>query len=125
MAHLFPSDDWAAAYKRAINENPKYRAAGKDWTHGAVAFVARADPSLGMLEDLGVWLDVHEGRCRDCRLVTGIEASEAPFVIVAEYADWKTLILKELESDRGHTRGETHADEGAPPDDREVRGLVA
>src|SRR5262249_49692319 len=34
MGHLFPSPEWAAAYKDAINQNEAYKTAGKDWTHG-------------------------------------------------------------------------------------------
>lgn len=97
MAYDFPSAEWTNAYKDAINSNPAYKTAGKDWTHGVVAMVVKADPSLGIAEDTGMWLDVHGGECRDCRLVSAAEAEKAAFVIVADYAKWKSVIKKELD----------------------------
>ncbi len=97
MAHDFPSAEWTQAYKDAINANPAYRTAGKDWTHGVVAMVVKADPALNIPEDIGMWLDVHGGECRDCRLVSREEAEKAAFVIVADYARWKQVIKKEID----------------------------
>lgn len=64
MAFDFPSVEWTAAYKDAINANPRYKSAGKDWTHGAVSMIVKADPSVGINEDLGMWLEVHQGECK-------------------------------------------------------------
>jgi putative sterol carrier protein len=97
MAYDFPSAEWTNAYKDAINSNPAYKTAGKDWTHGVVAMVVKADPNLGINEDTAMWLDVHGGECRECRLVTAAEAEKAAFIIVADYAKWKSVIKKELD----------------------------
>lgn len=56
MAIDFPSSDWVSAYKDAINANAQYKVAGKDWTHGVVAMVVKAEPSLGIAEDLAMRL---------------------------------------------------------------------
>jgi putative sterol carrier protein len=93
----FPSLEWAEAYKDAINANPEYRLHGKDWTHGVVAFVVKADPALGIPADTALWLDVHGGECRGVKLMTAEEAQEAAFVIVAPYSMWKTIIKKEID----------------------------
>ena len=93
----FPSVEWCAEYKRAINGNAAYQSAGKDWTHGVVAMVVKAEPSMGIPEDKGMWLDVHQGECRDCKLVSAEEAQKASFVIVADYAKWKQVIKKEID----------------------------
>jgi GTP-binding protein len=43
--------------------------------------VVKADASVGIDEDLAMWLDVHEGRCRECKLMPAKEAEEkAPFL---------------------------------------------
>ena len=70
MALDFPSTEWVAAYKDAINANPEYKKAGKDWTHGVVAMVVKAEPTLGIPEDLAMSLDVHQGECRACTLTS-------------------------------------------------------
>lgn len=115
MTYLFPSDEWAAAYKDAINANPKYKEAGRDWTHGAVAMVVKADPSLGIEHDTGMWLDIYAGVCKDCRLVGMEEAQQAPFVIVADYARWKQVIKKELDPIKGMMQNKLKLTKGHMP----------
>jgi putative sterol carrier protein len=111
----FPSAEWCAAYKDAINGNPGYRVAGKDWTHGAVAMVVTADPAIGIAEDTAMWLDVHQGECTACRLVSRQEADRAPFVLVASYARWKEVIRKELDPTKGMMQNKLKLTKGHMP----------
>jgi putative sterol carrier protein len=115
MSHLFPSDEWASAYRDAINANPKYKEAGKEWTHGAVAMVVKADPKLGIDRDMGLWLDIDRGVCKECKLVTWEEAQEAPFVIVATYAQWKAVIKRELDPIKGMMQNKLKLTKGHMP----------
>jgi putative sterol carrier protein len=111
----FPSPEWCAAYKDAINGNAGYQAAGKAWTHGAVAMVVSAEPSIGIAEDTAMWLDLNEGTCRDCRLVARDEAEQAPFVIVATYARWKEVIRKQLDPTKGMMQNRLKLTKGHMP----------
>jgi putative sterol carrier protein len=112
----FPSEAWVVAYKDAINANPEYAKAGKDWTHGVVAMVVKSEPSLGLNEDLAMWLDVHEGKCRDCRLLSAEEATaKAPFVVVASYAQWKQVIRKEIDPTKALMQGKLKLTKGHMP----------
>jgi putative sterol carrier protein len=112
----FPSDAWVAAYKDAINANPEYAKAGKDWTHGVVAMVVKAEPSLGIAEDLAMWLDVDQGKCRDCKLMPAKEAEEkAPFVVSASYAQWKQVIKKEIDPTKALMQGKLKLAKGHMP----------
>jgi putative sterol carrier protein len=97
MSFIFPSPEWAAAYKDALNTSAAYAEAGKDWTHGVVAMVVKADPALGLPEDMALWLDVHGGKCRETKLIPAAEAQAAPFVIEGVYARWKAVIKKEID----------------------------
>jgi putative sterol carrier protein len=97
MAFDFPSPEWANAFKSAMDASAGYRNAGRDWTHGAVALVVKSDPSIGVAEDVGLWLDLDRGVCRDVKVVTRAEAEKAPFCIAGEYARWKSVIKKELD----------------------------
>ncbi|HEY8089723.1 MAG TPA: SCP2 sterol-binding domain-containing protein [Polyangiaceae bacterium] len=111
----FPSVEWCAAYKDAINANAGYKAAGRDWTHGAVAMVVTAEPAIGIPEDTAMWLDVHQGECRDCRLVSRDEAEKAAFVIVASYARWKEVIRKLLDPTKGMMQNKLKLTKGHMP----------
>jgi putative sterol carrier protein len=111
----FPSAEWCSAYKDAINANAAYKVAGREWNHGPVAMVVVADPSIGIAEDTGMWLDVHQGTCRACRLVSRNEADQAPFVLVAPYSRWKEVIRKELDPTKGMMQNKLRLTKGHMP----------
>lgn len=94
--HAFPSAEWVAAYGKEINASEDYRTASTDWTHGAVALVLPAAPTIGVPDDVAIWLDLDRGVCRAARLVTRQDAQQAPFILTAEYRYWKQIIRKEL-----------------------------
>jgi putative sterol carrier protein len=114
-AFRFPSAEWCAAFKDAINENQKYKAAAREWTYGPTALVVAAEPSIGIAEDTGMWLDMHLGACRDCRLVTREEAEKASFVIVGTYARWKEVIRKLLDPTKGMMQNKLKLTKGHMP----------
>ena len=97
MSNKFPSPEWAAEFKKVMDQSAGYKAAGKDWTHGAVALVVKADPSIGLAEDTGLFLDLDRGVCREAKMVSRAEAEKAPFCIAGEYSRWKSVIRKELD----------------------------
>ncbi len=101
----FPSEEWVAAYKEAINSNPNYKTAAANWDKGAVALICKAEPKYGINEDIGIWLDLHKGVCRDARLVSAEEALKAPFCITGEYKRWKQVIKKQLDPIKGMMQG--------------------
>ncbi len=111
----FPSAEWCVALKDAINANTAYRAAAKDWTHGSVAMVVTAEPSIGIPEDQGMWLEVVSGECRECRLVSRVEAEKASFVLVAPYARWKEVIKKLLDPTKGMMQNKLKLTKGHMP----------
>ena len=104
MGIPFFSDEWIAAYKTAINGNPAYKTAAADWTFGVVALICRAQPPAFPVE-VGVWLDLDRGVCREAKLVSVGEAGKAPFCITGEYARWKQVLRKELEPIKGMMQG--------------------
>lgn len=93
MAHKFPSEAWTNAYRDAVNDNPLYREAGKQWTFGSVAMVIEADPARDLELPVGMVLDVHQGQCRGTRYVQGMDAvQDAAFIIVAGYERWREVL---------------------------------
>jgi putative sterol carrier protein len=104
MGFVFPSDEWVVQYKDAINGNAEYRTGAADWTHGVVALICKALPPQ-LPDDVGIWLDLDRGVCRDAKLVAVEEALQAPFCITGEYARWKQVIRKELDPIKGMMQG--------------------
>jgi putative sterol carrier protein len=105
MALTFPSVEWMEEYKKQINISEGYKKAAATWTAGAVALVISAKPEIGINEDFGMWLDLHQGVCRDAKKVALEEAQKAPFCITSDYARWKQVIRKELEPVKGMMQG--------------------
>ncbi|MFA6035083.1 MAG: SCP2 sterol-binding domain-containing protein, partial [Myxococcota bacterium] len=56
-------------------------------------------------EDVGIWLDLEKGVCRDAKLVTVEEAAKAPFCITGDYPRWKAVFRKELDPIKGMMQG--------------------
>jgi putative sterol carrier protein len=103
--YRFPSTEWVEKYKDAINSNPAYKVAGANWDKGVVALICKAKPEVGLNQDVGIWLDLHKGVCRDAKVVTADEAKKAPFCITGEYERWKQVIRKELSPITGMLQG--------------------
>lgn len=97
MGIKFPSAAWTAAFKDAINANTAYGTAGKEWTHGRVAYVVKARPEIGIEADTAMVLDLHAGKCREAQLVSGAEAESADFVVIAEYERWKEVLSGQMD----------------------------
>lgn len=116
MAHSFPSEAWTAAFADAVNANEVYRTHGKPWTHGAVAMVCAKDESLGIDDDVGMILDVHQGEYRGTTLVRGMDTvADTPFVIVAPYARWKQVIRGEVDPIKAMMEGKLKMTKGHLP----------
>jgi putative sterol carrier protein len=116
MPHLFPSEPWADAYKVAVNDNPRYASAGKDWTHGAVALIVKADPSIDLAEDMAILLDVHAGVCRASTYMTGEAArSSAAFAVEGPYDNWKKLIIENQDPIKALMQGKLRLTKGHLP----------
>ena len=116
MSDLFPSEAWASAYQDAINQNPEYARAGKDWTHGKVALVVRADPSIDIEQDMAVLLDVNAGSCNAATYMAGEQArASAAFAVEGPYDNWKQLIVENLDPIKALMQGRFKLTKGHLP----------
>ena len=116
MSHEFPSEAWATAYQKAVNDNPRYQTAGKDWTHGKVAFVVKADASIDLPNDMAILLDVNAGQCHGATYTTGDAAREgAAFAVEGPYDNWKQLIVDGLDPIKALMQGRLRLTKGHLP----------
>ncbi len=115
MGIKFPSAEWTGAFKDAINANAGYAKAGKDWTHGKVAYVVKARPALGIERDTAMVLDLHAGVCREASMVDGESAQQAEFVIVAEYERWKEVLSGQVDPTKAMMQNKLKLEKGHLP----------
>lgn len=115
MSIKFPSAEWTAAFKDAINANAGYAKAGEGWTHGKVAYVVKARPELGIPRDTAMVLDLHAGRCREAEMVDGEAARASDFVIVAEYERWKEVLSGEVDPTKAMMQNKLKLEKGHLP----------
>ena len=116
MPVKFPSEEWTAAYRQAVNDNPNYRTAGREWTHGAVALVVKAEPAAGLESDMAMLLDVHAGECRSARYLPANDARGlAAFVVESSYARWKDVIEGRLDPIKAMLLGRLALTKGSLP----------
>jgi putative sterol carrier protein len=93
----FATPAWADAFRAEIERSAAYRKAGSGWTHGAVVFLVRAAPALGVPSPIALWLDLERGHCKEAKIVGEAEGARAPFCITGEYRDWKAVVRRELD----------------------------
>jgi putative sterol carrier protein len=111
----FPSAAWTSAFKDAINANDAYAKAGKEWTHGKVAYVVKARPELGIEKDTAMVLDLHAGKCREASMVDAAQAQSSDFVIVAEYERWKEVLSGQVDPTKAMMQNKLKLERGHLP----------
>jgi len=116
MGIKFPSAEWTAAFRDAINASAGYAEHGEGWTHGKVAYVVRARPEIGIEDDTAMILDLHGGKCRESAMVPGEDAEDAAdFVIWAEYERWKEVLSGELDPTKAMMQNKLKLEKGHLP----------
>jgi putative sterol carrier protein len=100
----FPSPEWLAAYREAINADTGFREAAAGW-EGDITLVVGAEPDLGVPFDSWAWFDLHRGENLEAKVVTPDEGERAAFVITAPYSIWKDVLKGRLEPVKGMTQG--------------------
>lgn len=114
--HRFPSEEWAEAYKNALNHSKAYREACREWTFGNVAIIVQCDLSIGIEHDVGIIVDVHRGECRGAKFVECAGAPiDAGFVIAGSYQRWKDVIERGLDPIKALMEGKLKLRKGHLP----------
>jgi putative sterol carrier protein len=90
----FPSEDWAAAFRRAINENAAYRDAAKAWVGDILLLVRPADADAPRP---GVHLDLANGECRSAQYHADGRAVSSEFVFEGSTESWQRLMKHEVD----------------------------
>ena len=99
----FGTQEWADAYKDALNSNPNYKAAAS-WWEGDFLFIVKASGNLD--HDIRMFIGLFHGDCTDARVVKEGEEVEAAYKYEGEYDNWVKILKQELDPIRGLLAGQ-------------------
>ena len=106
MAVLYPSNEWCAEWKKAMNGSPAVQETGKSW---GVDFngnwVFEITPGAGLDNTTYVYLEAKAGTCTDARLVDDPSEVDAGFHCVGPYEEFKLVVKGEKDFIEGVVRG--------------------
>jgi putative sterol carrier protein len=105
------SEAWVARAVDGIRSNAAYQKAATTW-EGAMVLSLQADPSLGVPEARGAFLDLWHGECRGGHVATPADAEAAQYIISADAFTWKQVFEGKLEPITGLLRGKLKLTKG-------------
>jgi putative sterol carrier protein len=87
MAMRLFSHEWTEAWRQAINTRSRFQERARDWQGTLVLLMAEGDHG----PDRAVFLDLHDGTCREARPAELRDRRRADFVIRARERTWRDL----------------------------------
>ncbi len=95
MGILFPSQEWADAFKEKLNSSDAYRNAAKNWEGDFYFVVEGTNPP-----DI-IYMDLWHGECREAVYTNDPNFKNPEFKITASYDKWKKVITGQLDPIQG------------------------
>lgn len=102
MALQFPSAEWVAAFKDAVNASEAYRVSAAKW-EGDFHFVV--EPKGSLKEPVKFYLDLWHGECREAHLVEDGDTKEPEFIIQGTIDTFRQIFDKKLDPIRALVSG--------------------
>ncbi len=96
----FPSPEWTAALKDALNANPSFKGLGAGW-RGDLLLVLMPDDSFR--HETRIHLDLRDGSCLQASLAAA--GTPAAFTLEGPFTVWRRILQGELDFFRALVRG--------------------
>ncbi|MBE0698255.1 MAG: SCP2 sterol-binding domain-containing protein [Anaerolineaceae bacterium] len=94
MPVSFPSDSWIKAMMADLNNSTAYLEAAKNWEGDFLFFI---EPGGTLQSSVGLYMDLHHGKCRDAFEVTSEKPVTPVFRLSGPVAIWKKVMTKKLD----------------------------
>jgi putative sterol carrier protein len=90
------SDEWATACRDRLNEHGRLKSVASSWS-SPVALVMRPDSRLGVERERVIYLELRDGVCVVSRVADENDRARAEFVLAADAAQWKRMLVGGLD----------------------------
>jgi putative sterol carrier protein len=95
MPISFPSDAWIKSMMEDLNASSAYYESAKNWEGD---FLFLIEPGGTMEAPIGLYMDLHHGKCRDAFAVTDNNPNvAAAFRLSGPVNNWKKVMTKKLD----------------------------
>ena len=98
------TQEWLDAWKEKIATSKEYKEIAKNW-EGSVSIIVNPDPEKGIPEPIYVFTDYWHGDVRDFLICDKAKAESAKFVMSGDFARWKQVAKKEVDSTKALMQG--------------------
>jgi len=90
----FPSEEWAAEFKNAINANEAYRAAASAWEGDILFLVRMPDPNVAAP---GIHLALSHGQCSAATFHADARQVSSEFIYEGTEENWAKLLKGDMD----------------------------
>jgi putative sterol carrier protein len=103
-AYKAMTQEWLDAWKEKIATSAEYKEIAKNW-EGSVSMIVNPDPEKGIPEPIYLFTDFWHGDVLEIALCDKAKAESARFVMSGDYARWKQVAKKEVDSTKALMQG--------------------
>jgi putative sterol carrier protein len=105
-------DALAKTWMEELNGNDIYKDVGKGWKD-AVVFIITARPDVGVSRDVGVYLDLDNGTCKEAREATEADRKKTKFVLAVSPEVAKAVFDGKLDAEDALMLGKVKIERGS------------
>ncbi len=96
--------EWLDAWKEKIAGSAEYKEIAKNW-EGSVSIIMNPDPEKGIPEAIYIFMDFWHGDVLEIAVCDKVKVESARFVMSGDYARWKQVAKKEVDSTKALMQG--------------------
>ena len=91
----YGTQEWCDIYMEEINNSKAYEESARTWEGDFYFITDKGGPVKGPIYE---YVDLYHGKCRKAEIVSDPKKYNPEFIILAPYAIWKRICLKQLDS---------------------------
>ena len=106
MGLLYPSQEWAEAFAKAINGNAQAQEMGKSWgVDFNGSFLFEITPGSGLDKTMYFYIHLKGGKALEAKMVKDRSEVTPGYFVTAVYGDWKPVVKGQKDFVEGIIKG--------------------